>query len=130
MAILSKKCSFNFKCIVLDVCEIRIGDFSLFGPAVQVYTATHLMNAELRRTQEFAKPDDIGSDVWIGEGAINCPGVRIGAGSVVTRTIPASVFAAGKRLQSIPPPMSLSRPKAPTCQDRIYFSLVLKPCRR
>ena len=72
-----------------------------FGPAVQVYTATHLMSAELRRKQEFAKPIAIGSDVWVGEGAIICPVVRIGsksvigAGSVVTRDIPDGVFAAG-----------------------------------
>jgi maltose O-acetyltransferase len=92
---------FNFNCIVLDVCEVRIGDFTLFGPAVQVYTATHPMNAELRRKQEFAKPIAIGSDVWVGGGAIICPGVRIGsksvigAGSVITRDIPEGVFAAG-----------------------------------
>lgn len=42
-----------FNCIVLDVCEVRIGDFTFFGPAVQIYAATHPMNAELRRTQEF-----------------------------------------------------------------------------
>jgi maltose O-acetyltransferase len=99
--LLGKKCFFNFNCIVLDVCEIKIGDFTLFGPAVQVYTATHPMNAELRRSQEFAKPIQIGSDVWVGGGAIICPGVKIGdraiigAGSVVTRDVPAGVFAAG-----------------------------------
>jgi maltose O-acetyltransferase len=92
---------FNFNCIVLDVCEVRIGDFTLFGPAVQVYTATHPMNALLRRKQEFAKPIAIGSDVWVGGGAIICPGVQIGsksvigAGSVITRDIPDGVFAAG-----------------------------------
>lgn len=92
---------FNFNCVVLDVCEIRIGDFSLFGPAVQIYTATHPMNAHLRRTQEFGKPISIGSDVWVGGGAIICPGVTIGsravigAGSVVTRDIPGGIFAAG-----------------------------------
>jgi maltose O-acetyltransferase len=79
----------------------KIGDFTLFGPAVQIYTATHPMNAELRRKQEFAKPIEIGSDVWVGGGAIICPGVKIGskavigAGSVVTRDIPSGVFAAG-----------------------------------
>src|SRR3954462_9033870 len=99
--LLGERVFFNFNCVVLDVCEVRIGDFTLFGPAVQVYTATHPMNAELRRKQEFAKPIAIGSDVWVGGGAIICPGVRIGsksvigAGSVVTRDIPAGVFAAG-----------------------------------
>ena len=73
----------------------------MFGPAVQIYTATHPMNAELRRMQEFGKPIEIGSDVWVGGGAIICPGVKIGsktvigAGSVVTRNIPDGVFAAG-----------------------------------
>jgi maltose O-acetyltransferase len=92
---------FNFNCIVLDVASVRIGDFTLFGPAVQIYTATHPMNAALRRSQEFARPIEIGSDVWVGGGAILCPGVRIGsrsvigAGSVVTREIPEGVFAAG-----------------------------------
>src|SRR5688572_4402975 len=91
---LGRKCFFNFNCIVLDVCAVRVGDYTLFGPAVQIYTATHPMEAELRRTQEFAKPIVIGSDVWVGGGAIICPGVTIGsrtiigAGSVVTRDIP------------------------------------------
>src|SRR5947199_2879536 len=98
---LGERVFFNFNCVVLDVCEVRIGDFTLFGPAVQVYTATHPMNAELRRRQEFAKPIAIGSDVWVGGGAIICPGVTIGsravigAGSVVTRHVPDGVFAAG-----------------------------------
>src|SRR3954463_16451005 len=98
---LGERVFFNFNCVVLDVCQVRIGDYTLFGPAVQIYTATHPMNAELRRTQEYAKPIEIGSDVWIGGGAIICPGVTIGsrsvigAGSVVTRDIPEGVFAAG-----------------------------------
>jgi maltose O-acetyltransferase len=79
----------------------------MFGPAVQVYTATHPMNAELRRTHEFAKPIEIGSDVWIGGGAIICPGIRIGsrsvigAGSVVTRDVADGVFAAGNPCRMI-----------------------------
>ena len=88
-------------CVVLDICSVVIGDYTMFGPAVQIYTATHPMNAELRRKQEFGKPIEIGADVWVGGGAIICPGVRIGsrsvigAGSVVTRDIPEGVFAAG-----------------------------------
>jgi maltose O-acetyltransferase len=99
--LLGERVFFNFNCVVLDVCQVTIGDYTLFGPAVQVYTATHPMNAELRRKQEFARPIEIGSDVWVGGGAILCPGVRIGsrsvigAGSVVTRAIPEGVFAAG-----------------------------------
>jgi len=98
---LGERVYFNFNCVVLDVCEVRIGDFTFFGPGVQIYTATHPMNAPLRRTQEFGKPITIGSDVWVGGGAIICPGVTIGsktvigAGSVVTRDIPDGVFAAG-----------------------------------
>src|SRR5438874_7550881 len=98
---LGERVFFNFNCVVLDVCRVVIGDYTLFGPAVQVYTATHPMNAALRRKQEFAKPITIGSDVWVGGGAIICPGVTvgsksvIGAGSVITRDIPDGVFAAG-----------------------------------
>ena len=73
--LLGERVFFNFNCVVLDVCRVTIGDFTLFGPAVQIYTATHPMNAELRRKQEFAKPIEIGSDVWVGGGAILCPGV-------------------------------------------------------
>jgi len=98
---LGERVFFNFNCVVLDVSPVKIGDYTLFGPAVQVYTATHPMNAELRRKQEFAQPIEIGSDVWVGGGAIICPGVRIGsrsvigAGSVVTRDVPEGMFAAG-----------------------------------
>jgi len=98
---LGERVFFNFNCVVLDVCRVTIGDFTLFGPAVQIYTATHPMNAVLRRSQEFSKPITIGSDVWVGGGAVICPGVTvgsravIGAGSVVTRDIPDGVFAAG-----------------------------------
>jgi len=99
--LLGERVFFNFNCVVLDVCLVRIGDCTLFGPAVQIYTATHPLNAERRRQQEFAKPIEIGSDVWVGGGAIICPGVNIGsksvigAGSVVTNNIPAGVVAAG-----------------------------------
>jgi maltose O-acetyltransferase len=98
---LGQRVFFNFNCVVLDVCPVTIGDFTLFGPAVQIYSATHPFDAELRRKQESGKPIAIGSDVWVGGGAIVCPGVTIGsravigAGSVVTRDIPDGVFAAG-----------------------------------
>jgi maltose O-acetyltransferase len=98
---LGKKVYFNFNCVLLDVCEIRIGDCTLFGPAVQLYTATHPLNAAERRRAEFAKPIEIGSDCWIGGAAVILPGVKIGsrsvigAGSVVTRDIPSGVVAAG-----------------------------------
>ena len=98
---LGEKVFFNFNCVVLDVCEVRIGSYTLFGPAVQLLTATHPLNAELRRKQELGKPIMIGSDVWVGGGAIICPGVTvgsrtvIGAGSVVTRDLPDGVVAVG-----------------------------------
>jgi maltose O-acetyltransferase len=98
---LGERVFFNFNCIVLDVCRIRIGDYTLFGPGVQILTPVHPLEAELRRKQEYGKPIDIGSDVWVGGGALILPGVRIGsktvigAGSVVTRDVPDGVLAAG-----------------------------------
>jgi maltose O-acetyltransferase len=93
---------FNFNCVILDPAPVLIGSNVLFGPAVQICTAAHPMSAAERRTgREFARPIEIGSDVWAGAGAIICPGVRIGsrsvigAGSVVTRDIPTDVFASG-----------------------------------
>jgi maltose O-acetyltransferase len=92
---------FNFNCVVLDVCSVSIGDYTLFGPAVQIYTPMHPLDAMERRLKEFGKPITTGSDVWVGGGAIILPGVTIGsrtvigAGSVVTRDIPDDVFAAG-----------------------------------
>jgi maltose O-acetyltransferase len=99
--VLGQRVFFNFNCVVLDVCPVRIGDFTLFGPAVQIYAATHPMNARLRRQLELGRPIEVGPDVWVGGGAILCPGVRIGArsvigaGSVVTRDVPEGVVAAG-----------------------------------
>ncbi|HEY5313204.1 MAG TPA: sugar O-acetyltransferase [Pirellulales bacterium] len=107
--LLGQRVFFNFNCIVLDVCRVTIGDYTMFGPAVQIYTATHPMNAQLRRGQEFGKPIEIGADVWVGGGAILCPGVKIGsravigAGSVVTRDIPEAVLAAGNPCRVIRP---------------------------
>ena len=98
---LGERVFFNFNCVVLDVCPVRIGDYTLFGPAVQIYTPLHPFDAAQRRREEYARPIEIGSDVWVGGGAIILPGVRIGsravigAGSVVTRDIPDDVFAAG-----------------------------------
>ena len=98
---LGERVFFNFNCVVLDVCPVRIGSFTLFGPAVQILTPLHPMDAALRRKAELGKPIDIGADVWVGGGALILAGVRIGdravigAGSVVTRDVPAGVFAAG-----------------------------------
>jgi maltose O-acetyltransferase len=104
-----RKVYMNFDCVILDVAPVTIGDHCLFGPAVHVYTATHPLDHELRRRQEFAKPVHIGADVWVGGGAIILPGVRIGertvigAGSVVTRDIPSDVLAAGNPCRVIRP---------------------------
>jgi maltose O-acetyltransferase len=99
---LGEKVFFNFNCVVLDVAPVKIGSRTMFGPNVQVYTATHSLNhIERALGLEYAKPIVIGEDVWIGGSAVICPGVTIGdrtvigAGSVVTKDIPADVFAAG-----------------------------------
>ena len=99
---LGDKVYFNFNCIILDVMKVRIGADTLIGPAVQIYTAMHPTDWKQRAAgPEYAKPVSIGTNVWIGGGAIICPGVSIGnrtiigAGSVVTRDIPDDVFAAG-----------------------------------
>ena len=103
---------FNFNCVVLDPAKVEIGSNVLFGPNVQVYTATHPVDAAQRRMGvEFAKEIKIGSDVWIGGGAIVGPGVTIGdrsvigAGSVVIRDMPEGVFAAGNPCRVIRPLM-------------------------
>ena len=92
----------NFNCCILDVMPVSLGNNVMLGPNVQIYTATHPLEAKQRNSgREYAKPVNIGNDVWIGGGAIICPGVSIGngsvigAGAVVSRDIPDNVFAAG-----------------------------------
>ncbi|WP_240221527.1 sugar O-acetyltransferase [Rheinheimera hassiensis] len=96
------KVFFNFNCVVLDVAPVHIGNNVFFGPAVQIYTVNHPLNAAQRRTLiEQALPVTIEDDVWVGGGAILLPGVTIGkgsvvaAGSVVTKDVPAGVVAGG-----------------------------------
>lgn len=93
---------FNFGCVILDPAEVRVGDRVLFGPGVQIYTATHPLDMARRRAGvESARGIAIGSDVWVGGGAILLPGVAVGAGAVIgagsmlTRDVPAGVLAAG-----------------------------------
>jgi maltose O-acetyltransferase len=92
----------NFNCVILDVVEVSIGERTQIGPAVQIYAADHPRDAATRRTGlEFGRPVRIGSDVWIGGGAIILPGVTIGdgavigAGSVVTRDVEAGQTVMG-----------------------------------
>ena len=92
----------NNRWTFLDGALITIGDYTLIGPNVQIYTPQHPMGyMERRITQEYAYPVTIGKDCWIGGGAIICPGVTIGdrcivaAGSVVTRDVPDDSLVAG-----------------------------------
>lgn len=92
----------NFGCVILDCNTVHIGEKVLCGPAVQIYTATHPTDPKIRLSGlELAKPVQIGNNVWIGGGAIICPGVTIGdnttiaAGSVVVKDIPSGVIAGG-----------------------------------
>lgn len=92
----------NFGLVALDVAEIRIGADVQIGPNVQLLTPTHPLDAELRRAKwEAGAPITIGDNVWLGGGVIVCPGVTIGedtvvgAGSVVTKDLPAGVLAVG-----------------------------------
>ncbi|WP_073123612.1 sugar O-acetyltransferase [Reichenbachiella agariperforans] len=107
---LGEKVFMNFNCCILDVMEVNIGNNVLFAPNVHVYTASHPLDAKTRsKWLENAKPVTIGNDVWIGGGAIVCPGVTIGnrvvvgAGSVVTKDVPDDVLVAGNPAQVIRP---------------------------
>ncbi|PRY29471.1 maltose O-acetyltransferase [Pseudosporangium ferrugineum] len=92
----------NFGLLCLDVARITIGDDVQIGPNVQLLTPTHPVAAGPRRAKwEAARPITIADNVWLGGGAIVLPGVTIGentvvgAGSVVTRDLPANVVAVG-----------------------------------
>ena len=106
---------FNFNCVVLDAARVTIAARTQFGPNVQIYAATHPLDADARRRGlENARPVTIGADCWIGGGVIICPGVTIGdrcvlgAGSVVTKDVPDNTLAAGNPARAIrvltPPP--------------------------
>lgn len=92
----------NFNGVILDVVPVTIGDGTQIGPGVQIYAADHPRDPTARRSGlEFGHPVRIGRNVWIGGGAIILPGVTIGddavigAGSVVTRDVPAGATVAG-----------------------------------
>jgi maltose O-acetyltransferase len=92
----------NFNCVILDVVPVAIGDRVQIASAVQILAADHPLDVETRASGlENGQPIVIEDDAWIGGGAILCPGVTvgrgsvIGAGSVVTRDIPPDVVAVG-----------------------------------
>jgi maltose O-acetyltransferase len=99
----------NFGCVLLDVAAIEIGDGCQIGPSVQILTADHPRDPEMRRRGlESGKPIRIGRNVWIGGGAIVLPGVTvgddaiIGAGSVVTRNVAAGATVVGNPARRLP----------------------------
>jgi len=112
-------CFMNFNFTVQDDAEVSIGDNCCFGPNVTIVTPLHPMLPDERRgivcrdgVARFlcwAKPVSIGSDCWFGANVVVCPGVTVGdncvvgAGSVVTRDIPANSFAAGVPARVIRP---------------------------
>lgn len=92
----------NFNCVILDCAPVTIGALTKLGPAVQLCTATHPVDADERANgREYARPITIGTNVWIGASVIVGPGVTIhdecviGAGSVVLKDVPARSVAAG-----------------------------------
>jgi maltose O-acetyltransferase len=100
----------NYDCVLLDCNRITIGEEVQIAPGVHVYTATHPLDAATRRSGlEYALPVTIGDGVWLGGGAIVCPGLTIGentvvgAGSVVTHSLPPGVLAAGNPCRVIRP---------------------------
>ncbi len=100
----------NYGAIILDVAAVVVGDQVQIGTAVQILTADHPRDAGLRRRGlERGLPIEIQDNAWIASGAILCPGVSIGvnsivgAGSVVTRAVPADVLAAGNPCRVIRP---------------------------
>lgn len=92
----------NFNCVILDVTEVIIGDKTQIAPGVQILTADHPRDPRQRESGlELGRPIRIGRNVWIGAGALILPGMTIGddalvgAGSVVTRDVPAGATVVG-----------------------------------
>lgn len=92
----------NFNLTLVDDGDIFVGDNVMFAPNVTVISATHPIHPGLRRKQaQYNLPVAIRDNVWIGAGALILPGITIGensvigAGSVVTKDVPANVVAVG-----------------------------------
>lgn len=92
----------NFDLVILDVCEVRIGNNCMIGPRVSICTATHPLDAEQRNSgYELGVPVTIGENVWIGAHAVINPGVTIGnnvvvaAGAVVAESFGDNVVIGG-----------------------------------
>lgn len=92
----------NFNLTLVDDSYITVGDYTMFGPNVTISTAGHPIDPTLReKVMQYNMPVQIGRNCWLGAGVIVMPGVSIGdnsvigAGSVVTRDIPANVVAVG-----------------------------------
>ncbi len=103
-----KNVFFNFDCVILDVCPVKIGEDVIFGPGVHIYAATHPKDALKRRDVfESGKPVSIGDDCWIGGRAVILPGVTIGnrciigAGAVVVKNVPDGQTVVGNPAKSI-----------------------------
>lgn len=93
---------FNSNCIILDSAKVKIGNNTMLGPNVQLYTPTHPLDFKSRNKGfEYAKPITIGNNCWLGGNVIVLPGVTIGdgcvigAGAVVTKDITANSLAFG-----------------------------------
>lgn len=100
----------NFGAVILDSAVVRIGDDVQIGPGLQLVTPIHPLDPDERRTRiEAAKPVTIEDDVWLATGVIVCPGVRIGAGTVVcagavvTRDLPRRHLCFGNPCRPVRP---------------------------
>ena len=99
---LGKNVYANFNLTLVDDTHIHIGDCTMIGPNVTIATASHPVLPELReKGYQYNVPVHIGRNCWLGAGVIVLPGVTIGdntvigAGSIVTKDIPANVVAVG-----------------------------------
>jgi len=101
--------------VILDCGLVTIGDRVMFGPFVSIYAATHETEVQSRQDNiEFAREVTIGDDCWIGGnvvillGVVIGKGCTIGAGSVVTKSVPDYSVAIGspaKVIKTVEPPV-------------------------